>query len=214
MLSKLKIILVSLLAVFTLAVAASTASAAEPSWHVNGTKVAAGAKFTIALGAAVAAGNHLTYDHGEAELSCTGVDIESGWIEGEKAGGAEHVELTGCTVNKPAHCALAGGKLVTPEMRAELLSGEPARVTFKPLHGTVFSEIKLENSGGTCALNGKTFKMTGSITGTVVNPLEEAILKEINVETGAGELEVNGEEARLTALVSGKLLLGFKCGVF
>jgi hypothetical protein len=213
MLSKFNIGLVSVLAVFTFVVAVSSASA-TPSWLVAGTKVASGAKFTFAEAAALSAGNSLRYENGEAEITCAGVTIEAGFIEGETKGGAEHVVVTGCTVIKPAHCAVKGGIFISTELRSHLLPSEiTPEVTFEPLNGATIATFKLESSGGTCTLNGKEFKVAGHANVKIVEPTVDAVLKEIKAETGSGELTVNSEEAKMVGSLSIKLSLGFIWGI-
>lgn len=207
---RLKPILASTLIVFSFSVITSTASAF--SFHVNGTAVKAGEKYTIAEAVVFnpEQTHRVTFDRGEAELSCSGGEIKDGYVEGESAGGAESLVLTGCVISKPAHCALHGGSVASFPARATLRSEE---VTFKPLHGTVFDDFKFESSGGTCSLNGKEFKMQGEITGKVVEPISEHVVEEISFNTGAGELNVNGEEASLQAVIGAKLLLEKKWGI-
>lgn len=206
-----KPILASILIVFSFSIITSTASAAF-SFHVNGTAVKTGEKYTIAEAAVFNPEqiHRVIFDQGAAELSCSGAEIKDGYVEGENAGGAESLVLTGCVISKPAHCALHGGSVASFPARATLHSEE---VTFKPLHGTVFDDFKFESSGGTCSLNGKEFKMQGEITGRVVEPISEHVVEEISFNTGAGELNVNGEEANLQATIGAKLLLEKKWGV-
>lgn len=213
MLSKFNIGLVSVLAVFTFVVAVSSASA-TPSWLVAGTKVATGAKFTIAEATALSAGNSITFDNREAEMTCAGVTIVAGFIEGETKGGAEHITVTGCTVPKPAHCAVKGGTITTTELRSHLLPSETTpEVTFEPLNGTVIATFKFESSGGTCSINGKEFKVAGHANVKIVEPTVDAVLKEISANTVAGELTINGEEASMTGSLSIKLSLGLVWGI-
>jgi len=215
MLSKFKVVLFGVLALFAFAVATSSASA-TPTWLVNGTKVATGAKFTIAEVAGLAAGNKLTFEKGEAELSCTGATVQAGWIEGASKNGAEHIIFTDCTAAKPAHCAVKNGTVTTAEVRSELLASETKpTVTFKPLNTSteLFATFKLESSGGTCALNGKEFKVTGIANAEILKPTEDAVLKEISANTGVAELKVNGEEANLIGVASLKLSVGLLWGV-
>lgn len=213
MLPKLKIAFVGMLALFAFAAATSTASAV-PTWLVNGTRVASGAKFTIAEAAAISASNKLLFDNKEIEITCSAIAIKSGWIEGFTKNGAEHVAFSSCTVAKPAHCAVTGGNVTTAEVRSHLLPSETTpQVTFEPLNGTTFAAFKLESSGGTCALNGKEFKVAGHANFTILEPTVDAVLKEISAKTAAGELTVNGEEAVLEGNISLKLLLGFIWGI-
>jgi hypothetical protein len=216
--AKLKILLVSMLAVFAFAVVASSASAAEV-WRVDGTPLKTGALFTIDLTAALSAANKLTWQNGAAEISCETVDPESAWIAGPSASGAKSIVFRGCTVSKPANCAVTGGSISTGEIRGHLLETKP-EVTFEPTNGVhTFAEFRLENSGGTCSLNGKKLKIKGKANGKVLNPFEETVLKEISFATGAGELtigasETEQEDALLTGIVSLKLELeNFTWGV-
>jgi hypothetical protein len=208
--SKSKIILASMFAVFAFAAVTSTASAAE-AWRVNGTTLTTGSLFTIALVAGLSAVNKLTWLGGEAEISCKTIDVESGWIAGPNKKGAKSLVIGGCTVAKPSHCAITGGSIATNEVRAHLLEAKP-EVTIEPLNGTTFGEFKLENFGGTCSLNGKKLKLKGKANGTVLKPTEETTLKEFSFATGAGELtigasETEQENALATGTVSLKLEL-------
>jgi hypothetical protein len=211
---KLKIVLVSTLSMLTFGVATSTALA-TPRWLVAGTKVAAGAKFSIGLEGTLSATNALIFESGQAEITCKTIDIEAAWIEGETKGGGKNLVFGKCSAPKPEHCAVANeGQISTGEVRARILPSEiKPEVTFEPLNGTAFAEFKLEDSGGTCALNGKKFRISGIANGVIVTPTEDAVLKELNFNTGANELEVNGERASLVGSISVKLLLGFVWGI-
>jgi hypothetical protein len=216
--SKLKIILISMFGVLAFAAVTSTASAAE-AWRVNGTTLTSGSQlFTLALSVGLAAGNKITWLGGAAEVSCKTLDVKSAWIAGPNKKGAKSVTFGGCTVLKPADCAITGGSVTTNEVRGHLLETKP-EVTFEPLNGTTFAEFKLENFGGTCSLNGKKLKIKGKANGTVLKPTEETVLKEISFATGAGELTVGASEteqeaALLTGTASSKLeLSGFTWSV-
>jgi hypothetical protein len=211
MLSKLKIVLVSMLVLFAFAAVTSTASAAE-AWRVNGTTLTSSSLLTIALTAGLSAVNSLTWEAGAAEISCTSIDVESGWIKGPNLNGAKSIVFGGCTVAKPLHCAVSGGSVSTGEVRSHLLETKP-EVTFEPLNGTTFAELTIvTGSGGTCSLNGKKLKVKGKANGKVVSPTTESLLKEISFATGAGELtigasETEQENALLTGTASLKLEL-------
>jgi hypothetical protein len=215
MLSKYKIVLVSVLALFAFAAAAVSSAVAAPEWLVNGTKTTSASLFTIANAAALAAGNKLTWDGAAAEITCTGVEIQSGFIKGTKENGAQHIVFTGCTLVKPTSCKLSSSTISTGEVRSELLTVEPAEVTFKPLNGEVFAAFTVVNNGTTCALgNGKVFEVKGHLNATVVEPTHDTVLKEISANTGAGELEfTNGEETKLKGSISLKLSNGLLWGV-
>jgi hypothetical protein len=215
MLSKYKIVLVSVLALFAFATAVSSAVAA-PEWLVNGTKTTSASLFTIANAAALSAGNSLTWKGGSADVTCTAVEFQSAFLKGTKENGAQHAVFTGCTVAKPTTCKLASSTIVTGEVRSELLTVEPAEVTFKPLNGTVFATFEMINNGTeTCGLgNHKLYEVSGHLNATVVEPTHDTVLKEVTANTGAGELTfANGEEMELKGTISLKLSNGLLWGV-
>jgi hypothetical protein len=215
MLSKFKVELMCVLAAFAfVAVALPSASAVEPKWLVNGTKTTSSSLFTVAQVAILSIGNSITYNGGEAELKCAGVEVQSDFIKGEKEGGSAHVVFTGCVNPRPAPCVLASGLIRTTEVRVHLSSGEPAEVTIEPLNGTGIAEFELiSKAGETCIFNHKRFVATGHLNAAVIEPTKDSVLKEFSANTGAGELEIAGEEASLKASVSLKLSLGFAWGV-
>jgi hypothetical protein len=216
MLSKFKIVLVSVLALFAFAVAVSSAVAA-PEWLVNGTKTTSASLFTIANAAALSTINSLKWTVGTevAEISCTGVEIQSGFIKGTKENGAQHVVFTGCTMLAPTSCKLTSTTVTTGEVRSELLATTPATVTFKPLNGETFATFKVANNGVTCGLgNGKEFVVKGHLNAAIVEPTKDYVLQELSANSGAGELVfANGEEGKLKGNISLKLSNGLLWGV-
>jgi hypothetical protein len=105
------------------------------------------------------------------EVACTGVHIL-----GQPSTGKVVIkgkwELTGCVVNKPAHCAVLSpgastGAVVTKPIKAELTSKFEIELT--PEGGTTFLELEFVNNGGTC-----TVARSETVTGTEPCQLESA----------------------------------------
>jgi hypothetical protein len=173
--SKLKFVLLCLLAAFA-ASAVSASSASAFSWWIENSKaeeviLKEGEKELFNEEAVVHSPWILKWSG--SEVVCDGADYDEGYIEGLVKLGAKAVSLTKCKVGESTTCAVEGEKLTTSELVGEIKKGSGSKVTFelKPKKEP-FAEFKLVNvSGKTCLLKG-TYTIEGTTGGEITNPKE------------------------------------------
>ncbi len=213
--SRIKLTMLSLLAVLALSAAASaTASAATHQWIINGTPLATGEKTEIQ-------GNNLPYvQEGQFESTIGGLNIHlycqtalvpsgaSNVLEGGANGKAKIlIEFRGCAifqvtkagVSEPLSTCKIESEPILAEAEGELK--EAGILTLKPLStseegGTVFSKFNITKVTGTCAIEGK-YKVKGSQACVIPHFGVDAYVGVLECTPGGSSLTLLAEPARL-----------------
>jgi hypothetical protein len=167
--NRLRVLLVSLLAVCAVSAVASASASALPAWTVNGVRQTGGGTETITS----SGGTFKLTAPGLVTLECT-AETDSGTVTFTTPGkDAATITFTGCKVVGNASCVVtdavhkvAGS--ITVSVATELVEPVPGSgviydVFSPPAGGMTFVEIELSNCG---ALNG-TYKVTGKTCGRV-----------------------------------------------
>jgi len=132
------------------AVAVAQASAVEFIYKVNGAKLEAGAERELVSKAKTTQVLKASPLGVSTEIVCTGLSTPGAKIKGGKPGtSTETVKYTGCKVNKPSGCKVAGEAITTNPLVNEIVEGVGASagkslVLIKPASGETFAEPKLE----------------------------------------------------------------------
>lgn len=208
--SKVKMIVTTLIAVFALsAIASASASAGE--WMVGGTSLTGSEALATTAkvdenGVLVAAGVTITCEGGT--LNGVKPQIE----EAGNKGSVESLEFTGCSA-AGENCKLAGqnagGTIGTLPIHVslELQPGSSSIVlaTFLPNSGTTFATIAFTGSG--CSLSGKQ-PVNGKALVEGPTGQEEKVTQEIKAITSqaSGLLKVGGDSASLAGAALLKLV--------
>lgn len=124
------------------------------------------------------------------EITCTAATNE-GLLDGSPTESASQIELivtfTGCTPAAPEHCALENGTIKTELLTAtsEIPNVTDGLLLFKPAVGTSFARFTIINSGGTCGVAAE-LNVTGEVLGNLLKSEEdlEIHLLEFNKATG------------------------------
>jgi hypothetical protein len=240
--SRTRLMLLGLAVALTaIAVSASSASAATISfvWQVNGHQLRSGSEteeFDISTDgktfdlAGTVGGN-------AALLLSTEVSVEKGAhiIGGVPGTNEETVVFSGVTVDRPAGCAVKGGKVKTVALKTEIVEGAKTKegngevdILFVPKAGETFAEFLLENKGTEKCAPAELGEL--SVTGSVLAlPLPqktevlaqnfdfEAITKEyrnFKNEFKTAGLKFGGNAATLTGLALVLLTSDEKWGPF
>jgi len=207
--SRIKIVVPILFAVF--AVSAMAVSSASAEWLVGGTKLVGSA--ALATTALVDEPTKLLVPTiQDLTIECTGevLDGENPRIEAPDKGFASSLKFLACNTTKPASgCALevVNQPITTLPILALVVlgKGEEDRVTFTPETKSTFATFKFSESN-TCAFNGEE-AVKGSVTiGAPTGQLD--LLTQAIV--GLGSVENNSLEigtANKAFLIGGKALL-------
>jgi hypothetical protein len=217
---------------------ASTASAINFEYRIEGKKLEAGSSKTITgsrVGTAVMKG---TVAGAAIELLSNKGFVQSGAnIKGGIPGTAlEILELENVIVDKSPKCEISGKKITTVPLTSEIVEGASkgvgngeVDVLSKPqsTNNEILTSFTFVNKGAeACSINGQTFNVTGLLLGLplpqgteVVKGAgdEEAVTKEYKNSKGefkTAGLEFAGKPATLTGLVLVLLTTGEKGGVF
>ena len=156
--SKLRLILLSMLAVFAFSAVASSAAMAAPEWTRNGVAITKTEKVTYKL----KAGTDATLEDATLKITikCTAVKGKSAQVE--VAGKDKGITVfEGCTTNI-AKCEVVKGEIKTETLTTKL-SEEGTKVldTFSPPASGIFAVIKLKGTG--CPIT------SANVTGTVTS---------------------------------------------
>jgi hypothetical protein len=216
--SRVKVIMVALAAVFAFsAVAAGTASA---EWFVNGTKLVGSAALATTAKVDTDAVLRIAAPGGSVKILCSGTTLsgESPEIQGGTAEGmAKSLKFQGCSTIEPAtKCELANQPttIETTPLRV-LISKVGGRsplvsVTFHPLTKSVLTEIPFKETGNSCAFDEKE-PVSGSLL--VSAPTGETEEVEQAIEglgtTENNSLQVAGDKAYIEG---GRVLLKLASG--
>ncbi len=195
--SRLRLIFLSLLAVFALgAVVASSASAF--AWWVEkeggGEEILKeGAKEFFSNESIVHAPFKLkaTASGVSFEMTCTGVSYEEGYIEGFVGFGAKTFKFEKCSIGKPSGCKIVGEKIQTTELIGNIKKGSGTKVEFelKPKTAPDITIFKLE--GTLCKM---TVEIGGTFRGEITNPKEITKEKSFLIQTKEKGLTITGGE--------------------
>ncbi len=186
--SKIKLIMLSMLAVFALSAAAS-ASASAFSFLVLGKKLTGAEEETIKS------------TSGESVLETVGTKIvcaESAGTGTIKAGGSSTYQITfsTCSVSKPANCAVAQPIVVDGPDQLSLVPAGTLTDSFSPLTGKPFVTLTFSNSGGTCSIAGAQ-EVTGEAVGIVVGGETVKTTGELSfTNTSGSSLQLAGVTAK------------------
>ncbi len=186
--SKIKLIMLSMLAVFALSAAAS-ASASAFSFLVLGKKLTGTEEETIKS------------TSGESVLETVGTKIICAESEGSgnlKAEGLTlyHITFLTCSVSKPANCAVSQPILVDGFDHLLLVPTGTIIDLFSPLPGKPFVTLTFSNSGGTCSIAGAQ-EVTGEAAGIVVGGETVKTTGELSfTNTSGSSLQLAGVTAK------------------
>jgi hypothetical protein len=240
--SRARLMLLGLaVAITAIAVSASAASAATISfvWSVDGQQLRSGSEtkeFDVKSDGKTfdLAG---TVGGAAALLLSTEVSVEKGAhiIGGIPGTNEETVVFSGVTVDRPAGCAVKGGKVKTVLLKTEIVEGAKNKegngevdILFVPKVGEQFAEFELENKGAeTCkAAELGLLTVTGSVLNLPLPQKAEALAADLDSEAVTKEyrnsknefktvgLKFGGNTATLTGLVLVLLTSDEKWGAF
>jgi hypothetical protein len=222
---KMRVALLGVLALFIVSgIAASTASAAGPYWHVNGSRLESGAKQLKLQNKTTAV---LAIPSIGLEIECKSSISEGATIEGNGANqGQDKGRITytscksnaaGCTVGEPITTKPTKSYLAIAATQTKIVD------VFEPTEGTLFVTIKL--AGGSCLLAGS-YEVTGGAVAEVVPAGTEAVegllsfpktaITSVKHEGGAAttiELKTKGLASTFSSIYGAKLATGEKYGV-
>lgn len=166
--SKLRLILLSMLAVFAFSAVASSAALAAPEWTLNGKAITKTEKVTYKLKSATAVLEDATLG---VTIKCTALKGKSAQVEvAGKDKGITFFE--GCTINI-AKCEVTKGEVKTETLTTKLAEeGTETIDIFEPPVSKIFAVIKLKGTG--CPLTSA--NVTGQVTSVIKSPLQGASL--------------------------------------
>jgi hypothetical protein len=124
---------------------------------------------------------------------CEGVSYEEGYIEGFVGFGAKTIKFEKCTIEEPAHCEIAGGKFQTTELVGIIKKASGSNVEFelKPKTGTKFANLEL--LGSVCAMK---VELGGTARGEITNPKAISKEKSFQFQTKEKGLTIAGGEVK------------------
>jgi hypothetical protein len=194
--SKTRLILASVLAVFAVSAVASASAMAAPQYFIEEVKFegpetvnAQPKSGTVALLTSKLTGG------ATIEIQCTGGKLKGAVIEKNNLGKGEAIVYEKCKVKTPATCHVAE-TLTTNAVSAEALDVGETGVSekFKPTSGETFISISITG----CSGEGK-YNVTGSAECTGVNPTIEEVNKTCDFTSGSGtSLKFGTNAATLT----------------
>jgi hypothetical protein len=171
MLSRVRLMLLALLAVFAFGAVATAAAQAEeaPFWSVGGARLEEGKThyITAKVYNVTGAARGFTLSNAGKSLHCESLKLKEGVILGSKAGNPgtndEVIEFVNCTVTGNGSPCKPVEPIVTNNLKSELVETEKGDAgslltEFKPEKGTKIATIKLEGSGciiKECTLEGE-----------------------------------------------------------
>lgn len=225
---RLRILLVSLLAVFAFsAVAVAQASAIEFVWKAGGKTLESGEK-ELSSKAKTSQVLKTSVAGVKVEITCKEVATPGGKIIGGKPGtSSETVEYKGCTVQKPSGCKIKEEKITTKPLKDEIVEGVGASagkvlILFTPKEGETFAEPKLEGGflcfslavKGSVLAEGNPQKEEATTDTLKFEPAEGKKYKSSKGEEKSAGLTVSGNAATNSGEVETKLVSGEKFGAF
>jgi hypothetical protein len=123
------------------------------------------------------------------------------------------ITFENCTAPNPAHCAVAGGKIVTNEIEGVFLEEKTGKIKFTAPSGT-FATFTIESSGGAClaaVLNGK---VKGSQECKLSTAETLAAIQEIKCEEAESSLTFAGNPAKFELTEEFELTAGGTFGFY
>ncbi len=241
--SRLRISLLSLATVCAVGMSmAAIASAANPAWKVNGSKLGAQVKkqAKITSGETTLIGKASGFP---AEIKCTTAVVANAYIEGngESAGqdGTTGITFSNCTVVKPNKC-LVTQPIVTKQLNSHLVRFGPGQGKigdlFEPSQGTEFASLEFTDlsTSELCSIKGgNPFPVKGTVVAEIraksqvqgQEPLESKIgelifpsqaIEKVNSEGAEREvkLQLGAEKAAFIGKFEAQLVSGEPFGVF
>jgi hypothetical protein len=193
------------------AFAASSASAATPSWKIEGKELKAGEK--AALVENITASTHISFGRAFGwQVECTTVKARNANLEGPNLYSAERLAFGGCAFTAPLsdkeHCSIEGGEFITNPVSGTLSTvGSATRLTITPTNKIEFTELHI--IGSQCVQSGKRV-LKGTMGSEIMSPSLEQTSHLLNFSSTSGSelrlgselLTLNGKEE--FALTSGK----------
>lgn len=199
--SRLKLVLLSLMAVVALSAVATGSASATEFFNESGTLISSALLIKGLGGTQILKGEPVAGT--KVEISCTHLDVHGSInnVSGMGLGLVLLLYLT-CTVIKPAGkgCVVAnGGNIHVPTLHVLAVGTSTApEIEFAPEGGTTFVNIVLEKcEGAFSGLNGKNLPVTGKAFGQVNNATSEVSVDEVppnsHLEFGGLQAEYVGK---------------------
>ncbi len=167
----------ALVLLVTSGLAASTASAAGPFWHVNGSKLPQGKVSQIKL--QLKGGAVLTTPSVSAEVECKGSVSEGATISNSpvQGQGKGRVTYTSCKVLKPEKECKVAEPITTNQLKTYLATSKEAKqkkyvAVFEPTVGDLFVKLDFIGSGCGILIEGER-EVTGEVAGELIPPEQE-----------------------------------------
>lgn len=195
--ARVKLVLLSLLAVFALGAVAS-ASASAQEWLIEGKGLKAGESAPVSGSAAGSLTLLLTLSNIHVVLLCDKAS-GTGTIVGPSSATANPISFSECKVVEPK--CTTSATLKTKEISISLLVlGESRLISFIPKAGESTEFVTVELGG--CAVEGE-YKITGSVGCELLHPFESAVLQDCSFELGKDQKLLFGKaEADLEGEIS------------
>jgi hypothetical protein len=205
-----------------------TAKGSGPYWHVNGSRLEAGAKqVKMQLKGSIV----LKSAKLGVEVECKSSGSEGATIEGNGAAQGQdkgRLSLSSCKVLKPEKECLVAEPIVTKPLKSYLAFNEGAQQNivdvFEPTEGTTLTELKFSGKG--CGILAGSQPLKGSVAASVVPKGSESqeylfefpataitTIKHEGTEKTVG-LTISSNPATLSAAFGARLATGEKWGVF
>jgi hypothetical protein len=152
--SRVKLLFVSVMAVFAVgAVVASEASAA-PHWVINGTPLGSGSESVLGLLSGGSARLVSKIGTVPTEVVCTTADATGTILAVNEDAAPSGIQFTSCKVEHPSGCTVKE-PITTVALTSELLSNEVVGLdTWTPTSGTEFTSLTI--TGTACSVESKT----------------------------------------------------------
>jgi hypothetical protein len=196
--SRIKLLLLSVMAVFAVAaVAVSEASAAAPNWVVNGTAFTGSESVLGLLSNGNASVQATLGSNVFTDLLCTAADATGTILGGNKDAAPNGITFSGCSMTTPSGCTVTN-PIVVDAVTSTLLSNETVGLdTWAPTSGTEFTKLTI--SGSACSIEGA-YKFTGQLQcEATLNTEAETFACLFNKNSGNGQLKFGPNTADFLA---------------
>jgi hypothetical protein len=203
--SKIKLIMLGLLVLFSFS-AATAASAAAAEWWVGGNLL----KGKAELSTKAHVTKSLTIKSTKLSVECSEVQVKGGFIAQHNENTIESLVFEGCGVVGQPSCEVSP---VATEPLAFPLEGEKGnvRLNFIPKTGAKFGVVTIKTKG-TCTVTGSFELRSGAKKGMICNypgvETEHVEHELVFNEASGSEIEINGEKAMFFGEVLFKLASG------
>jgi hypothetical protein len=196
-----------------LAITAVAASAAQANWFVNGVELSGSSTVTVkasesfTLKSKLLTREVILHASGLACATTGGCTIDTNHHNGSTGA----LKFEGVTVEKPAHCEIAGGTLTTTPLFDEVVEKTVSGSTntfdkFFPQSGTNFVTVTF--AGSECALKGDSAEIKGEVYGESNSFGTAAVNQPLKFNTasnGISTLKLGTEAATLTGAATNTL---------